>query len=152
MNIPMAALASLIPVDGESLASFEDRLQNGGEAPEPAPAPYEPTIEEIKAAIKNPAEPEPVRRFLREKLYGKGGAGRKGVQQDYLQKQMQSLEENLKQRIGDRLVSVHGHKAPKFERPEGMTGRQWKRSRKIMRQMAKAVGKRAQASNSAGID
>lgn len=131
--------SDLTPLPGESLADFEKRNQATEDAPQESAQPVfvEPSREEQKRIIKDPSIPEPIRRFWREKLYGKG-SGRKGVQQDRLQRVQTSLTENFANRTMEALASQYGNRHTEL-RPEGMSGRQWKRFRKVLRQGAKII-------------
>jgi hypothetical protein len=104
-----------------------------------APQPHLPTREEIRAAIKNPETPALVRRFLRQQLYGEGGGGRKAVQQERLQRE--GIRTAQKSNPADKIVDRLFGKPEKQElrRPEGMSGRQFKRARKLIRQGRKFV-------------
>lgn len=132
---------NLTPKEGESLAQFQGRMQleqlMEGISPEQHPVYVEPSCEEQKRIIKDSSIPEPVRRYWRERLYGKG-SGRKGVQQDRAQRVQTSLKENFASRTMEALASQYGQGHTDL-RPAGMSGRQWKRFRKVIRQGAKIV-------------
>lgn len=85
-----------------------------------------PTRAEIKAAIKDPTVPAVIRRHLSEQLYGEGGGGRKANQQRFLMKQIQSIKKGQ-------------HRTEGLKKPEGMSGRQFKKARKLIRQGRKAI-------------
>ncbi len=133
----------LRPEPGETLDSFQQRvrvektLKSTDPTPE-KPAYVEPSREEQKRIIRDESIPEPIRRFWRERLYGKGGTGRKGIQQDRAQRTMQALTENLTDRTMKKLAAEAGTLPPKV-RPKGMSGRQWRRARKLLRSLAKTV-------------
>ena len=122
---------NLKPESGETLQQFQKRVgaektiaaTSGEIAP---PTQYvEPSIEEQKRIMKDPTVPEPVRLFWREKRYGKGGSGRKGVQQERLQRQ--------------NIVEGQRVNAPSAI-PKTISARQQKRARRLLRKMAKAAG------------
>jgi hypothetical protein len=96
-----------------------------------------PTREQMKAVVKNPSEPEPVRRHLRKVLYGEGGAGRKAAQQDALQR---------------RKVIPGQHTTDELKRPPGMSGRQWKKLQRTIREGRKVMAKAAEAEKAEGIN
>lgn len=110
--------------------------------PEPAVEPkkeyVEPTREEQKRLIHDETVPEPVRRFWRQRLYGAGGTGRKGLQQDRAQRLQESLRENFKVRTLDKLVGAVGKPAPESV-VEHLSGKQRKRGRRLLRKLAKVV-------------
>ena len=126
--------SDLTPVGGESLAQFIDRSNET-----PGSARYvEPTSEQIKEMIHDETIPETVRRYWRQRRYGAGGGGRKDVQQQRLQAQANSLQENLKTRAIESLKKKAGTHVEGV-RPKEMSGRQWKRTKRLMRRMAKVV-------------
>jgi len=110
--------------------------------PEPAVEPkkeyVEPTLEEQKRLIHDETVPAPVRRFWRQRLYGAGGTGRKGLQQDRAQRLQESLRENFKVRPLDKLVGAVGKPAPESV-VEHLSGKQRKRGRRLLRKLAKVV-------------
>jgi len=137
---------NLKPEPGETLEKFQRRVNAehllAGLSPEIAPATtsgyIEPSLEEQKRIIKDASIPEPVRRFWRERLYGKGGSGRKALQQERAARREKSLVSNLQDRAMTGLCAIHGNVTPKV-RPKGMSGRQWKMAKRLLRQAAKVV-------------
>lgn len=81
----------LKPQPGESLDSFQARVgeerRQAGAQPVPAGAWQPPSIEEQKRIIRDPTVPEPVRRFWRETLYGKGTGTRAQQRHELLERQ-----------------------------------------------------------------
>ena len=132
----------LKPQEGESLAQFQARVQaddtvraTGGTPP----AEYvEPSLVEQKRIIKDPSVPEVIRRYWRERLYGKGGTGRKGIQQERAQRATEALNANFKDRTLNKLVAVSGN-APQESVIKHLSGKQRKRARRLLRQMSKAI-------------
>ena len=107
------------------------------------PAPEElvyvpPTLAEQKRMVRDETVPEPIRRFWRERLYGKGGGGRKGVQQERLQREQIALRENFGERVMRNLAREAGTLPPPV-RPMDLSGRQWRRARRLMRKLAKVA-------------
>ena len=127
---------NLKPEVGESLADFQKRVE--AEHKGLSAEVVEPSVADMKAAIKDSATPEPVRRFLREKLYGKGGGGRKSIQQETLRQRAATLQDNLGRRTFTALRAQAGTLPPRVRPPE-MSGRQWKRCKRLLRQAAKVV-------------
>jgi hypothetical protein len=137
----------LQPQPGESLAAFQKRInaeraaksEDATKDPGPVkPAYVPPSLAEQKRIIRDETVPEPIRRYWRERLYGKGGTGRKGAQQDRLQRETQALQENF----ADRAMRTVAHQAGTLSphvRPRGMSGRQWKRAKRLLRQLAKVA-------------
>lgn len=110
------------PVPGESMADFLAR--NGSPAESPKAEYVEPTLEEQKRIIRDPSVPEPIRRFWRTKLYGAGGSGRKAIQQETA--------------LRHRDATVPGqHRRESVTK--GLTGKQKKNARRLLRQAAKVM-------------
>lgn len=135
----------LRPEMGESLSQFQARVQADEtlRATDPAaadakPTYVEPSIAEQKQIIRDTSVPEPVRRFWREKLYGKGGSGRKGVQQERAAKMVESLNANFQDRTIETLAASYGN-APTKSAVGHLSGKHRKRARRLLRQLAKAV-------------
>jgi hypothetical protein len=139
----------LKPEMGESLASFQARVEadrtiraTGGtpqDRPPAAPGTYiEPSLEEQKRIIRDPSVPEPIRRFWREKLYGKGGTVRKGIQQERAQKMMESLNSNFQDRTLNALVDTFGNPRPDSVFKH-LPGKRRKKARRLLRQLAKTA-------------
>jgi hypothetical protein len=105
---------------------------------EPAKQYVEPTLDEQRRLIHDETVPEPIRWFWRQRLYGAGGTGRKGIQQDRVQRLQESLRENFKVRMLDKLVGAVGNQSPKSA-AEHLPGKRRKRARRLMRQLAKVV-------------
>lgn len=122
----------LRPNPEEELEQFQKRVQAAktleavsGDEIVLRPAGYvEPSLEEQKRIIKDPNVPEAIRRYWRTRMYGQGGSGRKGVQQERLQ----------------RLNVIEGQRVtgPSVVSKE-LSGRQRKRSRRLLRKLAKVA-------------
>lgn len=137
---------------GESLADFEKRVHTAqaaeaaGATPQEANkagAYVEPSLEEQRRLIRDETIPEPVRRYWRERLYGKGGGGRKEIQQERIKKTLDALNANFQDRTLTKLVEVSGN-AKEESVLKRLPGKQRKRARRLLRQMAKVVKSAAQ--------
>jgi len=119
-------ITDVMPQSGESLAAFAARagldLEN---APEGSVRKWQdPTPEEIKQLIADPATPGPVRLFWQQRRYGRGGAGRRATRQEILQREK---------------VSVGPHRNPEKLMLRGISGRQRKRGRRLWNRMGSVI-------------
>lgn len=102
--------------------TVEAIAEKHGQPVQDAPAYVTPSLEEQKRIIRDETVPEPIRRFWRQRLYGTGGTGRKGVQQEMLKAR-----------------TVIGGQHRRESVTKELHGKQKKVARRLLRQAAKIM-------------
>ncbi len=111
------------------------RAESPAPIAEPQPVSDQRTPEQMRAVIKNTDEPELVKRYIKRELYGDTGAGRKADQQEEAKRRrLVSVQEPDNPKSEKPVYREPHRKEEPFRRPPGMSGRQFKRAKKLIRQ------------------